>query len=103
MHMLACKLNIEIVDQSPAPASSIAKATEQEAIGMIEKIGTNMKNIAPNHKMSALQDLENGRPLELEETLGYALQRALEIGIDMPTVDNCYHLISAINPKASSA
>ena len=97
MYELACRLDIELVDQSPAPASSIARASEEEAVKMITGIGEEMKAVAPGHKMSALQDLENGRPLELDETIGYALQKAGEVDVKMPTVDNCYQLISAIN------
>ena len=97
MYELACKLDIELIDQSPAPASSIANASEDSAVRIITEIGEEMKAKAPLHKMSALQDLENGRPLELEETIGYALEKAHEHNVSMPTVDNCYQLICAIN------
>jgi len=37
--------------------------------------------------MSSLQDLLAGRPLEVHETLGYALQKGAEHGIEMPLLD----------------
>jgi 2-dehydropantoate 2-reductase len=47
--------------------------------------------------MSSLQDLEAGRPLEIHDTLGYALQKAARCGLSLPLVDAFYHLISAID------
>jgi ketopantoate reductase len=41
-------------------------------------------------------DLQNGRRLEVEETLGYAVLKGAELGIPMPTVDTCYKPIAAV-------
>jgi ketopantoate reductase len=49
---------------------------------------------APEHRMSSLQDVNAGRPLEVHETLGYALQKAAERGIPMPLLDGFYRVIS---------
>lgn len=94
---LARRMDIPLVDQSPAPALTIASAEPAEAMAIIRKLGEEMKEKAPEHKMSALQDLENGRPLELEETMGDALQKARAVGLEMPTVEACYQLLRAIN------
>jgi ketopantoate reductase len=48
-------------------------------------------------KVSALQDLERGRRLEVQEILGYAVRKSLELGILLPTIDTCYRLIAGIN------
>jgi ketopantoate reductase len=37
-----------------------------------------MKSRAPTHQVSTLQDLERGRGLEVEETLGYVVTKAGE-------------------------
>jgi 2-dehydropantoate 2-reductase len=102
MYQLAQHLNIELIDQSPAPALSIASATEQEAVRIIQGLGLTMQEKAPKHRMSALQDLENGRPLEVEETIGDALKRARDANIKMPTLETCYILLSAINRNLDS-
>jgi ketopantoate reductase len=47
--------------------------------------------------MSSLQDLEAGRPLEIHETLGYALQKATQHGIELPLVETFYHVVSAVD------
>ena len=56
-----------------------------------------MEAQAPTHRMSTLQDLERGRRLEIEETLGYVVTRAREENIAVPTVETCYRLINGIN------
>ncbi len=47
--------------------------TEAEAIAAVQKAGADYQAKAPEHRMSSLQDLLAGRPLEIHETLGYAL------------------------------
>ncbi len=48
-----------------------------------------METRDPAHKHSALQNLERGRRLEVEETLGYAVRKGAELGIPLPTMDTC--------------
>lgn len=50
---------------------------------------------APEHRMSALQDVLAGRPLEIHETLGYAVRKAAEHNIPMPLLDSYYRVIAA--------
>ena len=102
MHQLASHLHIELIDQSPAPALSIANASASEAIEIIRELALALRDKAPDHRMSALQDLENRRPLEVEETIGDALMKAREANIKMPTIELCYHLLSVINRNISS-
>jgi ketopantoate reductase len=47
--------------------------------------------------MSALQDLEAGRPLEVNETLGFALARARELKLDLPMLECFTALVTAID------
>jgi ketopantoate reductase len=42
-----------------------------------------------------LQDLEARRPLEVHETLGYALRKAVQSSVPLPLVDAFYHVIAA--------
>jgi ketopantoate reductase len=41
-----------------------------------------------------LQDLERGRRLEIEETFGYAVNKAAELGVSVPALDACYRLMA---------
>jgi len=71
-----------------------------EAVATIRRFGTVMEAQAPAHKLSTLQDLERGRRLEIEETLGYAVRKGLELDVPLPTIDICYRLIAGINQWA---
>lgn len=62
----------------------------------IRQFGVGLETRAPNAKPSTLMDLQNGRRLEVEETLGYAVLKGAELGIPMPTVDTCYKPIAAV-------
>jgi ketopantoate reductase len=48
-------------------------------------------------RQSALQDVQRGRRIEVEETLGYTLTKAAEVGLAMPTMEVCYQLLSGLN------
>ena len=79
------------------PLRTILEAPEQEAVEAVRKAGEQMRSRAPDHRMSALQDLEAGRPLEVEETFGYAVRKASELGLSLPLLETCHHLVAAID------
>lgn len=97
MAKLAAALGITIADLSPMPVASIAGASLEDGRDIVVELGKVWVENTPEHRLSALQDLERGKPLEVEETLGYALNAAHEHAVDMPTVTTCYELIAAIN------
>jgi ketopantoate reductase len=63
----------------------------------VRHLGDHYASLAPTQKMSTLQDVERGRRLEVEETLGYAVRHSATLGIPTPTMDICYKLIAGIN------
>jgi 2-dehydropantoate 2-reductase len=88
---------IALVDDAASlPLGTIIQASERDAVEAVLRVGDNMRSRAPNHRMSALQDLEAGRPLESEETFGYARRLAGELQLSLPLVDAFYHLVSGI-------
>ena len=94
---LAEALGIPLRDVHPIPAKTIAALDEQEAVGKLGEVGSLMKENSPAHRVSTLQDLERGKPLEVEETLGYVVGKAAEKNVAVPTIETCYRLISGIN------
>jgi 2-dehydropantoate 2-reductase len=94
---LADALLIPLEDAPPIPVKTIAQSDEQEAVRALLQVGSLMRANAPGHRVSTLQDLERGKRLEVEETLGYVVRRAGEKNIDVPTIETCYRLISGIN------
>jgi 2-dehydropantoate 2-reductase len=70
---------------------------EDAAIALLRRIGRDMQAQAPNHRMSALQDLEAGRALEVHETLGYAVTEATRLGLNAPALRLCYSLTAGLD------
>jgi 2-dehydropantoate 2-reductase len=91
---LAAAMKVELVDMPPLPVPSIAHGSDAQAIEIIRGIGQKFLETSPEHRMSAQQDVLRGSRLEHEETLGYALRKAQEHGIEMPTLDTCYRMIA---------
>jgi 2-dehydropantoate 2-reductase len=94
MGRLAQALGIELTDEANLPAASLCRGTEESAVQIVVEAGRAFETRAPEHRMSSLQDVNAGRPLEVQETLGYALQKAAERGIPMPLLDGFYRVIS---------
>jgi 2-dehydropantoate 2-reductase len=91
---LAKAIGVPLIDLSPLPAVTLTTASDEEAVRTVIEIGERFKEVAPEHRMSALQDIERGSRLELAETLGYALERGRELGIAMPTLQLSYEFLS---------
>jgi 2-dehydropantoate 2-reductase len=79
------------------PLGALIDGSEGEAIETIRRIGEDMRQRAPDHRLSSLQDLQAGRPLEVEETLGHAVRKAGEIGLSVPLLDAFYHTVAGID------
>lgn len=90
-------LGIELTDQTVLPVATMYAGSEQDAAAAVMRWGQNLKARAPEHRMSALQDLQAARPLEVEETLGHAVRKALEIGLRQPLLEGTYHLVAAVD------
>lgn len=84
-------------DQALLPIRTILAASEAEAVEAVRKAGTEYRAKAPEHRMSSLQDLLAGRPLEIHETLGYALRKANDMSLSLPLLSSFYSLLSAID------
>lgn len=96
MGALASVLGIGLQDRSLLPAATLLSLPEDQAVENVRKVGRDLLASAPNHKMSALQDFENGRPLEIEETVRYALDKAASLGVAMPQTQLAYHEVSQL-------
>lgn len=97
MAALAAALGIALRDQSPLPVAGIAAGDEAAAVRLVQSVGATFQQQAPAHRMSSLQDLLRGRPLELEETVGHALELGRSRRVPMPVTEVCYRLVSTVN------
>ena len=94
---VADKRRISLENSGPFPIKAVAIGSEEEAVSALMELGAMFEVNSPDHRMSALQDLEHGRRLEIDETLGYAVAEAQRLGIPSPTLETCYSLLSGIN------
>jgi 2-dehydropantoate 2-reductase len=97
MGALAGALDIPLSDRAVLPTATLCTATERDAAAIVMRIGDEYRRNAPTHRMSALQDVEAGRPLEVHETLGYACEKARRLGLDLPLLAAFTRLIAAID------
>ncbi len=97
VHLLASRAGVALTDDSMFPVASLCAGTEEAAVRTMNDIGRQFRDNAPQHRLSTLQDVEAGRPLEVEETLGFAAQMALREGLSTPLLDAFRHLATAID------
>jgi len=97
MGQLASALKIDLTDESVLPVATICSGGEDDAVAAVMKVGREYEQRAPGHRMSSLQDLDAKRPLEVHETLGYAVRKAAQNRVPMPLVEAFYHVISAVD------
>jgi hypothetical protein len=66
-------------DRPPRPSASVVAASADQAVVVLQDIGTRRRAHAPQRRQSALQ--------EVEETLGVTRSRAAEVGLALPTLE----------------
>lgn len=95
---LAKAAGVTLTDENTLlPLQGILNSSDEAAVEAVRKAGHDFKSNSPSHRMSSLQDLEAGRPLEIEETLGDAVRRAQALQVPLPLLDAFYHLAAAID------
>jgi 2-dehydropantoate 2-reductase len=97
MGQIATRLGVPLEDSGLIPAKALCEGSLSEAVELVRRVGTVVSERAPAHKISTLQDLERGRRLEVEETLGYAVRKGAEFNIPLTTAETCYRLLAGVN------
>ncbi|HEU4655134.1 MAG TPA: 2-dehydropantoate 2-reductase [Steroidobacteraceae bacterium] len=94
----ACKLadavKVPLMDLSPLPALKLRNSSDADAREVVKQIGRKFESDSPTHRMSVLQDIDRGGPLEIKELLGYALDQAEKLNVPMPVLRTSYDLLS---------
>jgi 2-dehydropantoate 2-reductase len=78
-------------------AASLAVTDEAEMVRLALETGDFFRANAPLHKHSMLQDLERGKRLEVDETLGDLVVRGRRLGVAVPAVDAGYRMIAGMD------
>ena len=84
------------------PLQAILTGSQAEAVESVRAAGAQFAAQASGHRMSALQDLQAGRALEVEETFGDAVERASRAGLEVPLLEAFYHVVAAIDPARAA-
>jgi len=94
---IPAKLGIPLLDKGVFAAKTLSEAPFEAAVANFQQVGDGMEaQGATTHKVSILQDLERGRRLEFEAMFGYAVRKAAELGMSLPSVELCYRLIKGV-------
>jgi 2-dehydropantoate 2-reductase len=91
---LAAAANVELAGAPVLPVQELCSASDERAVEIVMAIGRSFRSTAPTHRVSALQDLAAGRPLEIEETLGYAVAMARRLHVPMPQLEHFQGLLN---------
>lgn len=94
---IATAEGVQVDDSGPLPAAKICEGDDAAALAILQQMGAKLLKGAPNHRMSALQDLERGKRLEVDETLGYLMQLAQKHTIAVPALKQAWRLVKAID------
>jgi len=80
---------------------SVVSGSEDDAVDVVLSFGAVLAQSAPDLRQSILQDVDRGRRLEIDETLGYTLRLAAEHSLAAPTLELCFVVLNAISDAAS--
>ena len=94
---LAAAAGVAFTDDVVFPVATLCRGTEQAAIQRLNEIGEHFREHSPEHRLSAHQDVDAGRPLEVDETLGHAARAAAQMGLSLPLLDAVYRIAAAID------
>jgi len=97
MAQLATRRGLTLHDLALFPTKTLSQLAFDDTVTHIRQIGDRWASLIPTAKVSTLHDLEQGKRLEVEETLGYAVRQSAALGLPTPTIDTCYKLIAGIN------
>ena len=93
---LAAVRGIPLVGAPVLPVQELCEVPDARAVEIVTAIGRSFRENAPTHRVSALQDLEAGRPLELDETIGHVVAMARRLEVSAPLLESFYGLLGAI-------
>ena len=94
---LALAQSIALKEGPPWELEAVIEKSEDEVVEMLVQRGQAQRQTAPHFRQSMLQDIDKGKPIEVEETFGFALREAKKLDLTIPTVETCYRILAGIN------
>ncbi len=106
-YSVAAARGIALIDASPVPVATLVRQAQAgdvpAAIATLRQTGAGFQTSSPGHRMSALQDLDAGRRLEVHETLGYVVAEARRFALPVPTLALCYDIAAGLDDLSVAA
>ncbi len=98
---LARASGADVEDKGGFPVARIAAASPEEGAALVREFGALLEARAPQHRVSALQDLLRGGRLEVDAILGHAVRLGQRLGVAVPAIETSHQLASVLagNPK----
>lgn len=93
---------VQVGDYAGFPIRSLVEAPFEAAAGMIVQRGEGLEKAGQTStRISMLQDVLKGRKTEIEETAGYVVSRARELGVAIPNVEFGYRVVRGVDSYLS--
>lgn len=93
---LAAASGVTLGSAGALPIASMAAGSVNDSITTLVAFGQGMRERAPEHRVSALQDLLRGGRLEVNDILGHAAELGGDLGVAVPTIATCFGLCAAL-------
>jgi 2-dehydropantoate 2-reductase len=100
---LAAACGVELAGAPVLPVQDLCRASDERAVEIVTTIGEAFRKNAPTHRVSSLQDLEAGRPLEIEETIGHAVAMARRLRLMLPLLEEFHGALAIIGSRPAVA
>ncbi len=91
------RMGIPLKAGPPYFLDAATEKPEDEVAALLQGRGQAQSTSAPNFRQSMLQDVDKGKQFEVEETFGYTVRTAEELGLSVPTVETCYRILAGLN------
>lgn len=98
---VAAALGIPLGDYPGLPAGTFLAQSRRDNLHLLQELGRRLQAAPAPQRVSMLQDLEAGRPLEVEEVLGGMVAEADRVGVKTPALHFCYRLLSGLEELRS--
>ncbi|NLT35959.1 MAG: hypothetical protein GXX83_08675 [Gaiellales bacterium] len=98
---VAAALGVQLRDYPALPAGTFMAQSREDNLSLLRDLGRQLQSAPAPQRVSMLQDLEAGRPLEVEEVLGGMTAQAERAGVSTPTLHFCYRLLSGLEELRS--
>jgi 2-dehydropantoate 2-reductase len=95
---------VEVQDYEGLAIRTLADASVEDAVASVVERGLRMERSGQTKaKISMLQDVLQGRRTEVEDTVGYVVRRARELGVAVPNVEFGYRVVRGIEAQFEPA